>query len=116
MRVRAARALVRRAARHVDAVLDGPSVADACAAFMATDEAKSLAYELAPALANDIAHWRVPGADAERRGLDRLWRNVRTHSLHDPVRWRQFYVGDFHLNAKLPPDVRAMVERGAAAA
>jgi len=118
LRIRAARTLVRRAARSVDDVLSGvrPSVEAAAQAFIATDEAKSLAYELAPAITNEIAHFRVATADDERRGLDRLWRNVRTHSLHDPVRWRQFYVGDFHLNRNLPPDVAAMVERGRAAA
>jgi len=118
VRIRAARALTLRAARQVDAVLTGatPSVESACRAFIATDEAKSLVYELAPAITNEIAHFRVPSASEERRGLDRLWRNVRTHSLHDPVRWRQFYVGDFHLNANLPPDVKAMVERNRAVA
>jgi hypothetical protein len=39
--------------------------------------------------------------------LDRFWRNARTHSLHDPARWRQFFVGDFRLNGKLSADLEA---------
>jgi hypothetical protein len=39
--------------------------------------------------------------------LDRFWRNVRTHSLHDPARWRQFFVGNFRLNGKLSADLEA---------
>ncbi|WP_413738186.1 acyl-CoA dehydrogenase family protein [Sodalis sp. RH21] len=113
-RVRAARSLVIRAARQVDAVLSAavPAAAAAAKAFIATDEAKSLSYELSPAIANEIAHFRVSSVNDEHRGLDRLWRNVRTHSLHDPVRWRQFYVGDFYLNGNLPGDVAAIVNRG----
>ncbi|WP_213989210.1 acyl-CoA dehydrogenase family protein [Sodalis sp. dw_96] len=148
VRVSAAKTLVRRAARRVDAVLghdapsayrtghlagspadeppaidapstreiapasNAPSVTEAYGAFIATDEAKSVAYELSPALANDIAHFRVSRVNDEHRGLDRLWRNVRTHSLHDPVRWRQFYVGDFYLNGTLPGDIAVMAGGG----
>jgi alkylation response protein AidB-like acyl-CoA dehydrogenase len=35
--------------------------------------------------------------------LDRYWRNVRTHTLHDPVRWKYQAVGNYYLNGKLPP-------------
>lgn len=115
VRVRAAQALTRRAARLVDEALAAePLLVDAAVeAFMATDEAKSLAYELASNVANVVPHFRVSSKSAARRTLDRHWRNVRTHSLHDPVRWRQFYVGDFKLNGNLPPDVDAMVRRSA---
>ena len=36
-------------------------------------------------------------------GLDRFWRNARTHTLHDPVRWKYHAIGNFYLNGKLPP-------------
>ena len=35
--------------------------------------------------------------------LDRYWRNVRTHTLHDPVRWKYHAIGNYVLNGKLPP-------------
>ena len=35
--------------------------------------------------------------------LDRHWRNARTHTLHDPVRWKYFHVGNYYLNGVKPP-------------
>lgn len=40
---------------------------------------------------------------SERLALDRHWRNARTHTLHDPVRWKYFHVGNYHLNGVNPP-------------
>ncbi|MGJ8515976.1 acyl-CoA dehydrogenase family protein [Carnimonas bestiolae] len=37
-------------------------------------------------------------ATASRYGLDRYWRDLRTHSLHDPVVYKFVEVGDFALN------------------
>ncbi|HBP2385631.1 TPA: SfnB family sulfur acquisition oxidoreductase, partial [Pseudomonas aeruginosa] len=34
--------------------------------------------------------------------LDRHWRNARTHTLHDPVRWKVHAVGDYYLNGARP--------------
>jgi alkylation response protein AidB-like acyl-CoA dehydrogenase len=42
-------------------------------------------------------------ATLDSLGLDRFWRNARTHTLHDPVRWKYHAVGNFYLNDKLPP-------------
>jgi alkylation response protein AidB-like acyl-CoA dehydrogenase len=39
----------------------------------------------------------------EKYALDRLWRNARTHTLHDPVRWKYHAIGNFYLNEVLPP-------------
>ena len=30
-------------------------------------------------------------------------RNARTHTLHDPVRWKYAILGDYFLNGKNPP-------------
>ncbi|ORM71957.1 SfnB family sulfur acquisition oxidoreductase [Pantoea rwandensis] len=35
--------------------------------------------------------------------LDRHWRNARTHTLHDPVRWKYPAIGNYLLNGVLPP-------------
>ena len=42
-------------------------------------------------------------ATLDDKGLDRFWRNARTHTLHDPVRWKYHAVGNYYLNDKLPP-------------
>jgi hypothetical protein len=35
--------------------------------------------------------------------LDRHWRNAPTHTLHDPLRWNNFHVGNHVLNGIAPP-------------
>lgn len=39
---------------------------------------------------------------AERYRFDRFWRNVRTHTLHDPVFYKAKEVGEFVLNDRIP--------------
>ncbi|HEV7306138.1 acyl-CoA dehydrogenase family protein [Ensifer sp.] len=41
-------------------------------------------------------------ATAANHGFDRYWRNVRTHTLHDPVAYKAREVGDFVLNGRIP--------------
>jgi alkylation response protein AidB-like acyl-CoA dehydrogenase len=41
-------------------------------------------------------------ATASRYRFDRYWRNVRTHTLHDPVFYKAREVGDFALNGVIP--------------
>ena len=47
----------------------------------------------------------LAGTSANKRGLnlDRHWRNARTDTLHDPVRWKYHVVGNYHLNGVTPP-------------
>ena len=35
-------------------------------------------------------------------GLDRYWRNIRTHSLHDPLDYKLAVLGRWVLNGQLP--------------
>ncbi|MEK1929941.1 MAG: acyl-CoA dehydrogenase family protein [Pararhizobium sp.] len=39
---------------------------------------------------------------AEKYRFDRFWRNVRTHTLHDPVFYKAREVGEFVLNDRIP--------------
>jgi alkylation response protein AidB-like acyl-CoA dehydrogenase len=41
-------------------------------------------------------------ATGNKVGLDIFWRNIRTHSLHDPVAYKRREVGEFALLNKLP--------------
>ena len=34
--------------------------------------------------------------------LDRHWRDARAHTLHDPVRWKLFAIGDYVVNGHKP--------------
>jgi alkylation response protein AidB-like acyl-CoA dehydrogenase len=39
-----------------------------------------------------------------RYGFDRFWRNIRTHTLHDPVAYKAREVGNFALNGRITAD------------
>lgn len=41
-------------------------------------------------------------ATASSVGLDRFWRNLRTHSLHDPVAYKRREVGRYTLLNEIP--------------
>jgi alkylation response protein AidB-like acyl-CoA dehydrogenase len=43
-------------------------------------------------------------ATSAQYGFDRFWRNVRTHTLHDPVAYKAREVGNFALNGRITPD------------
>jgi len=48
--------------------------------------------------------FEVTGARAttSAAGFDRFWRNLRTHSLHDPVDYKLFDLGEWVLNERPP--------------
>ncbi|BBL73003.1 acyl-CoA dehydrogenase family protein [Methylomagnum ishizawai] len=48
--------------------------------------------------------FEVTGARATsaQAGLDRFWRNLRTHSLHDPVDYKLLDLGEWALNGQAP--------------
>jgi alkylation response protein AidB-like acyl-CoA dehydrogenase len=41
---------------------------------------------------------------SNRYRFDRFWRNVRTHTLHDPIAYKAREVGNFALNRRITPD------------
>ena len=65
--------------------------------------AKVLTTEIALEASNTL--FELAGTSSTKVGLnlDRHWRNARTHTLHDPVRWKYHVVGDYHLNDTVPP-------------
>lgn len=55
----------------------------------------------------EVSHriYEVTGASSTKSsvGLDLFWRNVRTHTLHDPVDYKKIEVGAYYLNGDVPP-------------
>ncbi len=103
VRLRAAEALVRRAGHVTDAAQhasDEQSVAQASLAVAAARAATTTASLLAGTRLFELGG---TSATLDSQGLDRFWRNARTHTLHDPVRWKYHAIGNYHLNDKLPP-------------
>jgi SfnB family sulfur acquisition oxidoreductase len=105
VRVSAAEALLEHTARELDQIGRIPVDAQAAArGSIAVATLKAFASETAVAVASDL--FSLAGASAADRkyGLDRHWRNARTHASHDPVDWKYHHVGNYLLADVLPPN------------
>jgi SfnB family sulfur acquisition oxidoreductase len=103
VRLRAAEALVRRAGRLVDAAQRHPDEHSVAAASIAVAEARALTTTASLKAGNKLFELSGTSATLDDLGFDRFWRNARTHTLHDPVRWKYHAIGNFYLNDALPP-------------
>ncbi|AZP15710.1 SfnB family sulfur acquisition oxidoreductase [Streptomyces aquilus] len=103
VQVRAAEALVREAGRAVQAAqaeLTDDSAAEASIAVAAAKvRAAQAAVEVGSAL------FEVAGTRSALNSLNlhRHWRDARTHTLHDPTRWKIQHIGRYVLNGTRPP-------------
>ncbi|MCP1194754.1 SfnB family sulfur acquisition oxidoreductase [Acetobacter senegalensis] len=102
-RLSACRALLDVAGKTIDAALIHATPDTVAAAQIATAEAKIFTTELAIEATNRLFELAGTAATDTRYNLDRYWRNARTHTLHDPVRWKYAIVGDYYLNGAFPP-------------
>ena len=50
----------------------------------------------------DLQQLAGTSATTGQKGLDRFWRNLRTHSLHDPVDYKLQELGNWALNDSYP--------------
>lgn len=103
IRVNAAEALLARAGRLLDIATENPTEQTVAAASIAVAEAKAYGTEAAQLAANKLIELGGSRSTLEGYGLDRFWRNARTHALHDPVRWKYHHIGNYYLNGLLPP-------------
>ena len=104
-RVYALEALLAHGARLIDCALSEPELTreSAAEASLKVAAAKALAQEFAVETASGIFELTGASATDGRYALDRHWRNVRVHSLHDPARWKYVHLGNHTLNHTLPP-------------
>ncbi len=99
----AAEALLHKAARVLDETAAAPIDGDAAArASIAVAEAKALTTEISLQASEKLLELAGSRATLAEFGLDRHWRNARTHTLHDPVRWKYHAIGAWHLNDSHP--------------
>lgn len=103
VQLRAAEALLSRAARLVDAAQADMNEQSVAKASIAVAEAKILTTNAGLFAANRLFELSGTSSTMTDDNLDRYWRNVRTHTLHDPVRWKYQAVGQYYLNGRLPP-------------
>jgi SfnB family sulfur acquisition oxidoreductase len=99
-----AEALVLKAAKLLDeAFSDLDNEEKGRRAAIAVAEARALSDRAALKIASDLFEFGGTRASDEKWNLHLHWRNARTHTLHDPVRWRLHHVGNYFLNGVPPP-------------
>ncbi|MEV5103805.1 SfnB family sulfur acquisition oxidoreductase [Streptomyces massasporeus] len=103
IRVRAAEALLREAARAVDAARDDLTDDSAAEASIAVATAKVSAAETAVEVGSALFEVAGTRSALDSLGLHRHWRDARTHTLHDPVRWKVQHIGRYVLGGTRPP-------------
>ncbi|AOF93816.1 SfnB family sulfur acquisition oxidoreductase [Sinorhizobium sp. RAC02] len=103
IRLHAAEALLGIAGEAIDAGLENSTEETIADATVKTAEAKVLTTEIAILATNKLFELAGTRSTLAKHNLDRHWRNARAHTLHDPVRWKFFHVGNFYLNGINPP-------------
>ena len=103
IKLHAAEALLEKAGLAIDSIIDQPTDETVAAASATVAEAKVLTTEIAILATNKLHELAGTRSTLAEFNLDRHWRNARTHTLHDPVRWKYFHVGNYALNGVAPP-------------
>ncbi|MDH3010418.1 SfnB family sulfur acquisition oxidoreductase [Gordonia alkanivorans] len=105
--VATAEAMLVAAGRTVDEAVEAsagaPSRELVAEASIAVARAKAVADRVATPVASAL--FEVSGTRSAAAGtrLDRFWRDARTHTLHDPVRWKYQHIGRWLLRGEDPP-------------
>lgn len=103
LRLHAAQALLEKAGYAIDRAIENPNAETVAEAQIVTAEAKILSTEIAIAATNKLFELAGTRSTLAEHQLDRHWRNARTHTLHDPVRWKYAILGNYFLNDEKPP-------------
>jgi SfnB family sulfur acquisition oxidoreductase len=102
--VRGARALVHDAGDALDAAAAHPLTEESSAeASVAVAAARAAADAAALTVATEVFSLIGTRSADHSLNLSRHWRNARTHTLHDPRRWKIRHIGDWELNDVTPP-------------
>lgn len=98
IKLRAAEAVLDLAGAAIDRTLEQATEENVSEATLLTAESKVLTTEIALLAANKLFELSGTRSTLSELNLDRHWRNARTHTLHDPVRWKLNLVGNYYLN------------------
>lgn len=103
IKLHAAEALLARAGQAIDAIVDAPTIENVAATSVKVAQAKVATTNIAILATNKLHELAGTRSTLGEFNLDRHWRNARTHTLHDPVRWKYFHIGNYLLNGVSPP-------------
>lgn len=102
-RLSAGDALLEIAGLSVDTAQHNPTADSVAQASIDVAQARAYTTEVALAAGNLLFELGGSRSTLREYNFDRHWRNARTHTLHDPVRWKYHAVGNFYLNGQRPP-------------
>lgn len=103
LRANAAEAVLEKAGLAIDRAVADPNEKTVAKAQIAVAEFKILTTEIAINATNKLFELAGTRSTLAEHNLDRHWRNARTHTLHDPVRWKYAILGNYYLNDVNPP-------------
>ncbi len=103
LKLLATEALLEKSGLAIDQAVAAPGEKNVAEAQIAVAAAKVFSSELAIAATNKLFELAGTRSTLAVHGLDRHWRNARTHTLHDPVRWKYAILGNYFLNGVNPP-------------
>ncbi|WP_460719990.1 SfnB family sulfur acquisition oxidoreductase [Nocardia heshunensis] len=101
--VRAAEALLAVAGQTIDRSHADLDTESAAAASIAVATAKAAADRAAIEVTNALFEVSGTRSASDSLNLHRHWRNARTHTLHDPIRWKFQHIGRYLLAGTPPP-------------
>ncbi|MCQ4121222.1 SfnB family sulfur acquisition oxidoreductase [Rhodococcus tibetensis] len=101
--VRAATAMLREGARSIDTART--SLTESTAAVASIDAAAAKVASARASLEASSVLFELGGtrSASESANLSRYWRDARTHTLHDPTRWKIQHIGRWTLSGTVPP-------------
>ncbi|MBJ7341261.1 MAG: SfnB family sulfur acquisition oxidoreductase [Mycolicibacterium sp.] len=101
--VRGAQALLGDAAREVDAAHADLTADTAASASVAVAVAKVAAVRASLEASSVLFELGGTRSASASGNLSRYWRDARTHTLHDPTRWKVRHLGRYVLSGTPPP-------------
>ena len=104
LQVRAAEAVLAEAGRAVDRAEADLTAHTAGRASLAVAAARALTTAASLDAGNRLFEVAGTRSALARLGLDRHWRNARTHTLHDPAAWKIQHLGRYAIDGTLPPN------------
>lgn len=102
-RLTGAEALLRRAGKLVESARENPLDGNSEKASIAVAEARVATNDVSLQISSALFELGGTRSVLEKLNLNVFWRNARTHTLHDPVRWKYFSIGNYWLNGASPP-------------
>lgn len=101
-RVHGTEAILKKAGQAIDQALISPNEDTVAHASVVVAQAKVLSAEIALLASSKLFELAGTRSVLGKYNLDRHWRNARTHTLHDPARWKYHLIGNYLLNGVKP--------------